>query len=66
MTFAEAKAFVIPFGQHAGKALDDIPLSYLDWLYGQHWIRPELGQALRVYLGDKTIARELEREVEEE
>jgi hypothetical protein len=29
---ARLGAMQIPFGQHAGKCFDDIPLDYLDWL----------------------------------
>lgn len=29
----EARKFVMPFGKHAGKCLEDLPDDYLDWLY---------------------------------
>ena len=68
MTFTEAAAFVMPFGQHKGRTLDDIAsddegLSYLGWLRG---VREEEEQdwpvdlALATYLDDPAIAKELE------
>jgi len=29
----------ISFGCHKGKRLDQVPTSYLKWLYGQRWLR---------------------------
>lgn len=70
MTFAEASAYVLPWGQHKGKTIDqtaetDSGLRWLDWILGvldtkgdlQYASdRRELREALRVYLDDETIA----------
>lgn len=70
MTFTEASAFVMPFGQHKGQTLDQIAttdrgLSYLDWLRGERksdaqvYMRDHLDGALVVYLSDPTIAADV-------
>lgn len=28
----------MPFGQHAGRPMQKVPASYLDWLDGQSWL----------------------------
>ncbi len=66
MTFKEAKDYIMPFGKHRGKRLDDIAsedegLKYLDWLYGEvsgSYYEPR--DALAAYLSDSSIKKELE------
>lgn len=55
----------MPFGKHAGKKLDEVPLMYLDWLLGQDWLRDNLREPIRLYLNDPVIERQLELEMEE-
>ena len=69
MTFAEAAAFIMPFGKYAGCtldgiALDDKGLKYLDWLRGeraQEGKNSDVDKALAAYLDDPTIQRELNK-----
>ena len=63
-TFREAASYKMPYGMHKGKVLDKIPLMYLYWLRGE---RGEDGSdpldlAIRTYLDDPTIQKELEHE----
>ncbi|MBT7929607.1 hypothetical protein HN682_06810 [Candidatus Peregrinibacteria bacterium] len=49
-------------GNHKGKPLDKVPLTYLDWLIGQEWMGfkyTEDARAIKLYLADPVIAREL-------
>ena len=32
---------VMPFGEHVGKRLGDVPDSYLFWLWDQTWLGPK-------------------------
>jgi hypothetical protein len=57
--------FVMSFGKYKGKKLDEIPLTYLDWLLGNVEMYPETKRAIKDYLTDPAIARELEKELEE-
>jgi uncharacterized protein (DUF3820 family) len=57
--------FVMPFGKYKGKKLDEIPLTYLDWLLGKVELYPETKRAIKEYLTDPVIARELEQELGE-
>lgn len=66
ITFRQAADTVIPFGKYRGSTIDTVSetdqgLLYLDWLYGQRGNRQgsPLDEALRVYLEDPTIAKEL-------
>jgi len=66
MTFSEAAAFKMPWGQHRGLALDKIAekdegLKYLGWLHNEGIKDPRVRPAVAAYLSDPTIARELER-----
>ena len=67
MTCKEAAAFVMPFGKHGGRTLDEIAgnntgLEYLDWIRG---VRMEDGKsqdidfALAAYLDDPAMRKEL-------
>jgi uncharacterized protein (DUF3820 family) len=62
-SFDEAKACLIPFGMHKGKTIDDVPLTYLDWLRGRS-LTAYLGACIDVYLEDPAIKLELEKELE--
>jgi uncharacterized protein (DUF3820 family) len=41
---------IIPFGKHKGKRASDCPVSYLDWLIGQDWLKPELKEQVEAHL----------------
>jgi len=63
-TFKQAAAFVFPFGKHKGKTLDKIAstddgLKYLDWARGLDNLFPATRAALKTYLDDPAIKREL-------
>jgi uncharacterized protein (DUF3820 family) len=66
MTFDQAKTFVMPFGKHKGRTLeqiasDDEGLQYLDWLFGERGDGGfQLDRALVAYLEDPSIQKELE------
>lgn len=71
MPFKDAAGYVLTFGKYRGRTLDDVAstddgLLYLDWLEGtdrpghnrlDYWT----GLALRSYLADTTIARDVEK-----
>lgn len=68
MNFQEAASTRLLFGKHSGKPIDvvattDEGLLYLDWLYGERARSrkksTEIDEALRIYLSDPTIAKEL-------
>lgn len=66
MSPAEVSRFArvtMPFGKHQGKAIDQVPLRYLDWLVGQ----PTDGfvAAVSRYLANETIRQQLILELEE-
>lgn len=57
--------YVLRFGRHSGRTLDDIAstddgLLYLDGLAGKSWLFPATRDALGRYLGQPCIAREIE------
>jgi hypothetical protein len=68
MTFDQAKAYEMPFGKHKGRTLDDIAkdddgLRYLDWMRGareEDGKNDTVDKALRTYLDDPSIQKELE------
>jgi uncharacterized protein (DUF3820 family) len=41
---------VMPFGKYKGEPLADIPVSYLDWIIGQDWIKPDLKEQIEEHL----------------
>lgn len=47
---AEPDDWIISFGQYKGRRISEIPISYLDWLIGQHWLRPGLKKKVEKYL----------------
>ncbi len=57
--------YVLPFGKHKGKPLDEVPLLYLDWLVGQE-VKGFLGMILKEYLNGPTIKAQLDKELEED
>lgn len=71
MTFEQAKQFRMTMGKHKGKTIDSVAytdegLRYLDWLFGQMVDDPPTGvhaltfEALRAYLNDEAIKKELD------
>lgn len=48
-------AFVMPFGVHHGKTLEEIPFEYLDWLVG---VQEETLRSIRAYLQHPELCRE--------
>lgn len=68
MTFDRAKGFEMPFGKHKGRTLDDIAqdgdgLRYLDWMRNareDEGKNMDVDKALRAYLNDPSIQKELE------
>lgn len=65
MKFQEAKRYIVRFGKHAGRTLDQIGstdggLKYLDWLRGWEGVRPDTKEAVDAYLNHPPIARELD------
>ena len=68
MTFSSAEKFVMPWGKHKHRTLDDIAsddegLRYLDWLrdlrHEDNSARIGLDEALDAYLDDPAIQKEL-------
>jgi hypothetical protein len=66
MTFAEAAAYRVNFGQYAGKTIDEIAtrdrgLLWLEWARGEIAAadRPNFAAAVKAYLEDATIAKDL-------
>ena len=66
--FERAKSFEMPFGKHKGRTLDDIAqdddgLRYLDWMRNAReddGKTMDVDKALRAYLNDPSIQKELE------
>ena len=70
MTFDQAKNTVIKFGKYNGKSIIEISetnegLLYLDWLVEQTWVRSPLDDALKTYLNDPVVAKDVEIAVDE-
>ena len=63
MSDEENKDYIMHFGKHQGKRLEDIPLLYLDWVNGLKDIMPETSAAINGYLNEPVIAKELDRQV---
>lgn len=55
----EIRNHVIEFGSHAGSRLDDIPLSYLEYIYEA---QRDLQEKLKFYLNHPTIKHERQDE----
>lgn len=68
MSFQTAAKFVMPFGMYKGKTLEQIAasdrgLGYLDWLRGKMDDEKDMratSRAIRVYLDDPSIQKELD------
>lgn len=52
----------MPWGEHKGKKLKDVPASYLSWCYQQTWIKD--WRELYTYLKSNEKALELETQEE--
>lgn len=64
----QVKKYQIPFGEFRGRAFEDIPLEYLDWLISLDWFKkgfPVSYKYLVEYLEDSIIRKELERKLNE-
>ena len=46
--------WIIPFGKHKDKPIEDCPTSYLEWLTEQDWFTEKFSE------GTKAIGKELE------
>lgn len=57
--------YVLHFGAHKGKALNEIPLTYLDWVIGQGWLDRGTKEVVEEYLSDPVVKAELEKELAE-
>lgn len=63
----------MPFGKYGpnratgepAKTFDQVPLTYLDWLVGQEGLYPDFRLKLETYLKHPTIAKALEKAIEE-
>lgn len=53
--------YVMPFGKHEGKKLDDVPLSYIDWLSGIA-LAENTRKAVDAYIDQDWFEAELEAE----
>lgn len=65
----QLKDTAIPFGKYHGKALDKVPLKYLDWCIGQDDLMgryPEFHEKLVEYLSLPYVKAELERELDDD
>jgi hypothetical protein len=52
---------LMPFGEHKGKQMKDVPAGYLDWLDGQDWL-PKRWPRVKAYIDHNraVIDKELE------
>lgn len=69
MTFKEAQEFVMPFGQYKGRTLDslasdDSGLKYLDYVLGSFDLWGRTKDAIKTYLSDPSIQKELKAALE--
>lgn len=57
ITETQASNYTLTFGKFKGKALEDVPTSYLSWLEGQDWVEkkwPSLLESIAVVLRWRT------------
>jgi uncharacterized protein (DUF3820 family) len=50
VTIERCRSFVMPFGKHAGKALPDIPVSYLRWMMDEGAGKPNVLRIVAFWL----------------
>ena len=65
----DTNLFRISFGKHKGKPLKDIPLTYLDWLIGEKFMKekfPNIKDIIEMYLSAPSTKKELEDELMED
>ena len=43
----------MPFGKHAGTYVDELPDSYLQWLFWQDFLKPELADAVKIEIAGR-------------
>jgi hypothetical protein len=43
----------MPFGKHSGTDIDELPDSYLQWLFWQDFLKPELADAVRLEIAGR-------------
>lgn len=57
---------IMSFGKHKGEYLEDIEVSYLKWLEGQDWLKPDLREAVQFEIerreGDVTSLGKVKKE----
>jgi len=61
MTIEEAEEVTMPFGKHKGERLDDVPLSYINWLRDID-LHGRLAEAVAVYVAQDWFESELAQE----
>ena len=53
---------IIPFGKHKGEHASECPVSYLDWIIGQDWLKPDLKDDITVHLETRAEWHRVENE----
>lgn len=53
----------MPFGEHKGKKMEDVPAQYLDWLRGQQWLYKY--PQVKAYIEDPLTAKSIDYELKE-
>jgi hypothetical protein len=53
----DASAYRMPFGQHKGRTIEQLPDDYLDWLHGLGDLRPRLRAAVDAEIARRRPAR---------
>ena len=61
----DSKDYSMPFGKFKCRTLEDVPLTYLDWLLSAK-LHDNTREAIEGYLKEPVIARELDRLLENE
>lgn len=57
--------YVLHFGPHKGKALHEIPLTYLDMIIEKSWLDAGTKSVIEEHLGDPVIKDALDKELAE-
>jgi len=42
--------YQMPFGKHKGSLIEDVPLSYLEWLLSQDWLKDPMKTEINTFL----------------